>query len=210
MMDSARIYGASAPKFRDITSGNNGAPARTGYDMATGRGSWFDGTATTTTPTTTTPTTTTPTTTPTTVGIANSGFEVGSLTGWTPSGAAAAATGNAMGGSYAAQLGNATASNGDSRVAQTFTTSSSARTLSFWYKQTCADPVNEGWVTATLRDNATGVTTTLVPPTCATGAYRQVTSPVTASRSYTLTVTNHDDNVAGEATVTYLDTVLSY
>ena len=41
-VDSAFVYGPSAPLFRDIVSGNNGAPALTGYDLATGRGSWVD------------------------------------------------------------------------------------------------------------------------------------------------------------------------
>ena len=33
------VYGGTIP-FRDITTGNNGAPALVGYDLATGRGSW--------------------------------------------------------------------------------------------------------------------------------------------------------------------------
>jgi subtilase family serine protease len=38
-VDAGSIYGSSIT-FRDITIGNNGAPALTGYDLATGRGSW--------------------------------------------------------------------------------------------------------------------------------------------------------------------------
>jgi subtilase family serine protease len=40
VVNSAYVYGSSIT-FRDITSGNNGAPARTGYDLVTGRGSWI-------------------------------------------------------------------------------------------------------------------------------------------------------------------------
>jgi subtilase family serine protease len=39
-VDARTVYGSSIT-FRDITSGNNGAPAVTGFDLATGRGSWI-------------------------------------------------------------------------------------------------------------------------------------------------------------------------
>lgn len=39
LVDAAFVYGSSIT-YRDITSGNNGAPALTGFDLATGRGSW--------------------------------------------------------------------------------------------------------------------------------------------------------------------------
>ena len=38
-VNSGYVYGNHI-HFRDITSGNNGAPALTGYDLVTGRGSW--------------------------------------------------------------------------------------------------------------------------------------------------------------------------
>lgn len=39
IVDAAYVYGPSIA-FRDITSGNNGFPSLTGYDLVTGRGSW--------------------------------------------------------------------------------------------------------------------------------------------------------------------------
>ncbi len=39
VVNSAYVYGGSIT-YRDITSGNNGAPCLTGYDLCTGRGSW--------------------------------------------------------------------------------------------------------------------------------------------------------------------------
>ncbi len=39
VVDSAFVYGNSI-SFRDITSGDNGAPCLVGYDLCTGRGSW--------------------------------------------------------------------------------------------------------------------------------------------------------------------------
>jgi subtilase family serine protease len=42
-VNSAWVYASSSNTFRDITSGNNGAPCLTGYDLCTGRGSWLFG-----------------------------------------------------------------------------------------------------------------------------------------------------------------------
>jgi subtilase family serine protease len=42
-VNAAYVYG-NALTYRDITSGNNGAPAGTGYDLVTGRGSWLGAT----------------------------------------------------------------------------------------------------------------------------------------------------------------------
>ena len=39
VVNSAYVYGNNI-SFRDITSGNNGAPCLVGYDLCTGRGSW--------------------------------------------------------------------------------------------------------------------------------------------------------------------------
>jgi hypothetical protein len=41
-VDSGHVYGDPATAFRDITSGNNGAPCLTGYDLCTGRGAWIE------------------------------------------------------------------------------------------------------------------------------------------------------------------------
>ena len=38
-VNSAYVYGSSIT-YRDITSGNNGAPCLTGFDLCSGRGSW--------------------------------------------------------------------------------------------------------------------------------------------------------------------------
>jgi subtilase family serine protease len=42
VVNSGYVYGSSIP-FRDITSGNNGAPCLVGFDLCSGRGSWNDG-----------------------------------------------------------------------------------------------------------------------------------------------------------------------
>jgi subtilase family serine protease len=43
LVDSAYVYGASIT-YRDITVGNNGASCLSGYDLCSGRGSWFGAT----------------------------------------------------------------------------------------------------------------------------------------------------------------------
>ena len=66
VMNSAYVY-ANNVTFRDITSGNNGAPCLVGYDLCSGRGSWiFSNSASTTTTTTTAPSSTSTTTSTTT------------------------------------------------------------------------------------------------------------------------------------------------
>ncbi|MGZ3714087.1 MAG: hypothetical protein ACXVA4_01590, partial [Ktedonobacterales bacterium] len=76
------------------------------------------------------------------------------------------------------------------------------------YRVVCPDTVTYDWATATLKDNTTSTTTTILAKTCTnTGAWAQVTASVTAGHSYTLTLISHDDNYAGDATYTLYDDV---
>ena len=93
-------------------------------------------------------------------------------------------------------------------MSQTFTVPAGATHLTFWYKMTCPDTVSYDWATATLRDSATGVFTTVLPRTCATNsAYVQVSATVVAGHTYTLTMTSHDDNFPGDPSYTRFDDV---
>ncbi|MFF2501801.1 putative Ig domain-containing protein [Streptomyces sp. NPDC058067] len=140
-------------------------------------------------------------------GVTNGGFEAGSLSGWTAAGSATAAAGAAHSGSYGATVGSASPSN-TSSVAQTFTAPSGATKVSFSYDVTCPDSVTYDWATATLKDNTTGTTATVLAKTCTLGAgWKQATGSLTAGHSYTLTLTNTDDNYTGDATYTYYDDV---
>ncbi|MFJ7248865.1 putative Ig domain-containing protein [Kitasatospora sp. NPDC098652] len=139
--------------------------------------------------------------------ITNGGFETGSLSGWTAAGSTSATTGAAHSGSYGAMVGS-TNPTGDSSVTQTFTAPTGSSKLSFWYSNTCDDTVTYDWATATLKDNTTGTTTTVLAKTCTTtGSWTNKTATVTPGHSYTLTLSNHDDNYPGDPTYTYYDDV---
>ena len=147
-------------------------------------------------------------TAPVSGGVTNGGFEAGSFASWTTSGTASVVT-TSHSGTYAAQLGGTSPTNGDSSAAQTFTAPTGSTKVSFWYKVTCPDTVTYDWATATLLDNTTATTATVLAKTCtAAGAWTQVSAALTAGHSYTLTLTSHDDNYAGDPTYTQFDDVV--
>jgi serine protease len=142
--------------------------------------------------------------------IQNPGFETGSLSGWTATGPATTVTSAVShSGTYAAQLGSTSPTTGDSAINQTFTAPDGSSQLTFWYQVVCPDTVTFDWATATLRDNTTGTTATVLSRTCTnTGAWVQVKASVTPGHSYTLTLVSHDDNFAGDPTRTFYDDVI--
>jgi hypothetical protein len=145
---------------------------------------------------------------PVTNPFSNPGFETGSFSGWTTGGQATSISTTAHSGSYAGLAGSTAPTNGDSSISQTVTAPSGAATLSFWYEVVCPDTVTYDWATATLKDNTSGTTTTILAKTCTnTGAWSSVSAAVTAGHSYTLTLISHDDNYAGDATYTLYDDV---
>ncbi|WP_441247928.1 putative Ig domain-containing protein [Kitasatospora sp. McL0602] len=140
-------------------------------------------------------------------GVVNGGFETGSLSSWTATGTTSAATAAAHTGSYGAMVGSANPTTSSS-VAQTFTAPTGATKVSFGYNVTCNDTVTYDWATATLKDNTTGTTVTVLAKTCTLNAgWKTATGTLVAGHNYTLTLTNVDDNYAGDATYTYYDDV---
>jgi hypothetical protein len=141
--------------------------------------------------------------------LINGGFELGNFTGWTASGdAATLSITGCHGGTYCVQLGSNTPTNGDSSIAQTFVAGGSATQLTFWYKNVCPDVVAFDWATATLTDNTTPSTSTILPKTCTNpGSWTLVTAPLAGGHSYTLTLTSHDDDYAADPTYTLFDDV---
>ena len=151
------------------------------------------------TPTPTPPPSVTPSPTPTpspVQPVVNGGFETGTLSGWAVSGTTAAVAGGYAGTTWAARAGTTTRSS-NSTLAQTFTLPATAKTMVFGYRNVCTAGTSKDYVTATLRNNATGATTTILAKTCTnTGAWviRSTSVTTMAGKSVTLTLTNHDDN----------------
>jgi PKD repeat protein len=140
--------------------------------------------------------------------IVNGGFETGDFTGWTRSGTTAIVGSPVHSGTHAVLLGSANPTNGDSKVSQTFTAPTGATQLSFYYDMNCPDAVTYDWATATLKDNTTGTTATPLAKTCTLGAgWKQVSAPIVAGHSYTLTLVSHDENNPGDPTDTVYDDI---
>ena len=139
--------------------------------------------------------------------VVNGTFEAG-LSGWTSTGSTAAVSDPVHTGRGAARIGAVTPTR-DSTLAQTFTAPGGQNQLSLWYLTECPDTIMFDWFTITLRDNTTGTTTTLLARTCTIlNSYVKLTTGLTAGHSYTLTLTNHDDNATGDATRTFVDDVV--
>jgi pseudolysin/vibriolysin len=139
--------------------------------------------------------------------LTNGGFETGALSPWASTGTTSISS-TAHSGSHSAMVGSTNPTNGDSSIAQTFTVPSGSSTLSFFYQVHCPDTLTYDWATATLKDNTSGSSTTMLAKVCSNGGtWSQASSAVTSGHSYTLTLTSHDDNYAGDATYTLFDDV---
>ena len=145
---------------------------------------------------------------PQTLGLLDPSF-IDGLSGWTTAGIAAMGTSGGYGDTSSLVLGATSPTNGDSTATQTFTAPPGSTGISLWFKESCPDSVSYDWATVTLTDlSANGAVTTLLPKTCATNGWTQLTSPITAGHNYTLTLTSHDDDYPTDPTYTLFDNVV--
>jgi hypothetical protein len=151
--------------------------------------------------------TSSPVVSPPATGIVNGSFEKG-LSGWTLSGSTKSTRTSRHGGTLDARAGSTSATRGDSIISQTITVPVGKKTLSMYWLGRCADVKTKAWATITVRRNTTHSLATLLGRTCWNSRpWSKVSMGVTAGRSYTINLVNHDDGVAATVNRTYFDDV---
>jgi len=95
--------------------------------------------------------------------VQNPGFETGSLSPWSASGAfAPVISTSAHSGSYSARLGSTSAVNGNSTLTQTVIVPAGASTLTFWYQPHCPDTITYDQVQMQVRSTSGSTLATIL------------------------------------------------
>jgi hypothetical protein len=148
--------------------------------------------------------------TPTPNAVQNPGFETGSFSSWSASGAFIPVVSTTPHtGSYAARLGSMNPVNGNSTLTQTVTVPTGSSTLGFWYQPHCTDTITYDQIQMQIR-NTSGSTLATVLNVCSnSGAWTQATLNTSAYAGQTVVLwfNDHDDGYAGDPTYFLLDDV---
>jgi hypothetical protein len=143
--------------------------------------------------------------------ITNGDFETGAFGGWTQAGTTAIVNSPIHGGSKAARAGSTSlATSGNSSLSQTFNVPVGGGSLTFWYQVHCVGLSSSAWATATIHDNVTNGTTTVLAPTCTnTGLWVPASANLAAmaGHSVTLVLTSHHNGSKTSVTYALFDDV---
>ena len=142
--------------------------------------------------------------------VQNGGFETGSLSSWSTSGAFLPVLSTTPhGGSYSARVGSTSAVNGNSTLTQTVAVPVGAATLSFWYQPHCPDTLTYDQIQMQIRNTAGATLATVLNVCSNSGAWTPVSFNVSAYAGQTVVLwfNDHDDGYAGDPTYFLLDDV---
>ncbi len=143
--------------------------------------------------------------------VQNAGFETGSLSPWSASGAfLPVVSTTAHSGSYSSQLGSTSAVNGNSTLTQTVTVPTGAPTLTFSYQPHCKDAITYDQIQMQVRSTSGATLATVLNVCSNSGVWTQVSFDLTpyAGQTVVLWFNDHDDGVAVDPTYFLLDDVV--